>query len=160
DLVKLMSSLYTTIRQVDDRHVMFFPGPIQKGVNFYGRPRDNGWHDVGFTEHYYPGLFGSKTVVESHATLLTQTFPERKQYFERIGAPYYIGEFNVVFLSTGGNRMMREYFDRIAANNWIGTMWSYKLLNTRGHGNDRDVWYVVTNRDPFPKLDLQANSFD
>jgi glucan 1,3-beta-glucosidase len=133
DLVKLVSSLYTTIREVDDQHVMFAPGPIQKGISFYGSPQEHGWHDVGFTEHYYPGLFGSKTVVESHATLLTKTFDERKDYLDRFGAPYYIGEFNVVFRSVGGNRMMREYFDRIAANGWTGTMWSYKLLNARGH---------------------------
>jgi hypothetical protein len=160
DILKLVSSLYTTIREVDDRHVIFAPGPIQKGIEFYGEPKEHGWHDLGFTEHFYPGLFGSKTAVESHIVQLTREFPRRKVYLDRIGAPYFVGEFNVVHSATGGNRMMREYYDRIAGFGWTGTMWAYKLLSARGHGDDRDVWYAVTNTDPLPKLDLHTSSFE
>ena len=139
---------------------MFFPGVISKDIAFYGNPHEHGWQNVGFTEHYYPGLFSSPPVVESHAKTLNDTFPKRKAYLEQIGAPYYVGEFNVVLRSTGGLRMMREYFDRFAQNGWTATMWSYKLLQAGGHDDDADVWYAVTNTNPLPKLDLHSSSFE
>jgi endoglucanase len=159
DLAKLMSSLYTAIRQVDDRHVMFASGGLNTGIAFYGNPHDRGWHDFGFTEHFYPGLFGSKPVVESHARTLSQVWPGRKAYLYRIESPYFVGEFNVVLSAAGGNPMMREYFDRLANNGWAGTMWSYKLLSAGGHSDDHDVWHLVTNSDPLPKLNLQTSSY-
>ena len=160
NLLKLMSAIYPAVRQVDQQHVMFFPGVISKDITFYGNPHEHGWQNVGFTEHYYPGLFSSPPVVESHARTLNQAFPKRKTYLEQIAAPYYVGEFNVVLRSTGGLRMMREYFDRFAQNGWTATMWSYKLLQAGGHGEDADVWYAVTNTNPLPKLDLHTSSFE
>ncbi len=160
DLVKLMSAVYPAVRAVDPQHVMFFPGVISKDITFYGNPHEHGWQNVGFTEHYYPGLFSSAPVVESHAKTLNDAFRKRKTYLEQIGSPYYVGEFNVVLRSTGGVRMMREYFDRFAQNGWTATMWSYKLLQASGHGDDADVWYAVTNTNLLPKLDLHSSSFD
>jgi endoglucanase len=160
DLVKLMSAIYPAVREVDQKHVLFFPGVISKDISFYGNPHEHGWQNVGFTEHFYPGLFSSSPVVESHARTLNDVFPKRKTYLEQIGAPYYVGEFNVVLRSTGGVRMMREYFDRFAQNGWTATMWSYKLLQASGHGDDADVWYAVTNMDRLSKLDLHSSSFE
>ena len=67
DLVRLMDQLYSAVRAVDDRHLVFLPGGLGIGIEFYGNPHRRGWHDVGFTEHYYPGLFGDAVAVESHA---------------------------------------------------------------------------------------------
>ena len=159
ELVKLMPQLYHAIREVDDRHVIFFPGALRYGIEFYGDPKQQRFHDVGFTEHRYAGLFGDKPVLESHARELNDRFPKKQAYIERLGVPYYFGEFNVVRSAAGGDRVMRAYFDRAADFGWTATMWSYKLLK-RDAGVKPDPWYMVTNAAPLPKLDLQSSSYE
>ncbi len=157
ELRSLMTRLYSAIRLADDRHVVFFPGGLDKGIEFYGDPHANGWHDVGFTEHFYAGLFGNKPAVESHARILNQVWPADADYLDRIASPYYVGEFNVVLSACGGPTMMREYYDRLAQNGWTGTLWSYKLLSASG-GVGEDSWAMVSNATPLPRLDLQNSS--
>src|SRR5437762_2377777 len=96
ELLKLMHQLYRAVREVDDRHVIYFSGPLSGGIAFYGDPKEQGFHDLGFTEHFYAGLFGDKPVLESHARNLNREFPKRQAYAQRLGVPYYVGEFNVV----------------------------------------------------------------
>lgn len=159
ELAKLMPQIYRAIREVDDRHVIYFSGPLSGGITFYGDPKAQGMHDVGFTEHFYAGLFGSKPVLESHARDLNQQFPKKQAYVKQLGVPYYVGEFNVVNRIAGGERVMREYFDRMGAYGWTATMWSYKLLRPDG-GVKPDQWYIVTNAKPLAKLDLQSASYE
>jgi hypothetical protein len=159
ELAKLMPQLYRAVREVDDRHVIYFSGPLSGGIEFYGDLKARGMHDVGFTEHFYAGLFGSKPVLESHARDLNQNFPKKQAYVKRLGVPYYVGEFNVVNRVAGGERLMREYYDRMGAYGWTATMWSFKLLRPDG-GVKPDQWYMVTNAGPLPKLDIQTASYE
>lgn len=159
-LLKLIPQLYAAVRSSDDRHVVFFPGALNGGVAFYGKPADHGWHGVGLTEHNYAGLFGGKRAVSSHAYLLNRTFPARRAMAERLGVPYYLGEFNVVLRATGGERMMREYYDRMAEDGFACTMWSYKIIGAKGGDIPADHWQMVANASPLPKLDLQSSSYE
>jgi glucan 1,3-beta-glucosidase len=158
-LLELMPQVYRAIREVDDRHVIFFPGALRYGIEFYGDPKQQGMHDVGFTEHRYAGLFGDKPVIESHARELLERFPKKQAYVARLGVPYLFGEFNVVLRRAGGDRVMREYYDRAAEWGWTATMWSYKLLKREG-GVKPDPWYMVTNAPPLQKLDLRTSSYE
>src|SRR5439155_57516 len=87
----------------------------------YAGGKQQGFHDVGFTEHFYAGLFGGKPVLESHARELNQNFPKKQAYVKLLGVPYYVGEFNVIYRAAGGERVMREYYDRMGAYGWTAT---------------------------------------
>jgi glucan 1,3-beta-glucosidase len=158
-LAKLMPEIYQVIRSTGDQHVVFFSGALNGGIAFYGNPHSRGMTNVGFTEHFYPGLFGSKAALETQARVLNQELPAKFDYVSKIASPYYIGEFNVVLDSENPWRVMRAYYDRCAEYGWPATMWSYKLLSAKG-GVGPDTWCMVTNTDPLPSLDLNHSSYE
>jgi endoglucanase len=159
DLAALMPKIYDAIRSTGDKHIIFFPGVLGGGITFYGDVTKKGMTNVGFTEHYYPGLFGDKLAMESHGRLMTQELPAKAAYLQQLGVPYYVGEFNVVLQSIYATDMNRAYFDRFAQYGWAGTMWSYKLLTIHG-GAEPSAWYLVTNKDPIAAVDLHQSSYD
>ena len=157
-LAKLMPDIYQAIRSTGDQHVVFFSGALNGGIAFYGNPHRRGMTNVGFTEHFYPGLFGSKAALETQLRVLTQELPGKFDYASEIASPYYVGEFNVVLDSENPWRVMCAYFDRFAEYDWPSTMWSYKLISAKG-GVGPDAWFMVTNAGPLPSLDLNHNSY-
>ncbi len=158
-LAKLMPEIYQAIRSTGDRHVVFFSGALNGGIAFYGNPHDRGMTNVGFTEHFYPGLFGSKAALETQARVLTQELPAKNDYTDEIASPYYVGEFNVVLDSEDSWRAMRAYYDRFAEYGWPSTMWAYKLISVKG-GVGPDSWCMVTNAGQLPSLDLNHSSYE
>jgi endoglucanase len=159
-LTAVMPRIYKTIRQTGDEHVIFFDGPISGGIEFYGNPHSLGWTNIGFTEHTYAGLFGKdKPTIANHLHMLNEDFPKRQVYLDRIGVPYYLGEFNVVRAVAGGPAMMRRYYDRCASLDWSATMWAYKLIKRSG-GMSPDPWYMATNAHRLPRLSLENSSYD
>jgi endoglucanase len=159
DLRKIMGDCYTAIRATGDQHVMFFPGALGASPEFYGDPHTAGWTNVGFTEHFYAGLFGDKVAFESHLKTLTHTFPARQKWLDRVQSPYYVGEFNPVLDAIGGPRVTRAYYDAFAEHGWAGTIWSYKLIKPTG-GAATNTWYCVSNAEALPKLDLNSSSYE
>jgi endoglucanase len=157
-LADLMDRLYRAVREQDDHHVVFVAGARQ-GLDHYGSPAGRGWTNVAFTEHYYPGLFGSDPTLDTHARFLGQHIPIRAARFRDLGVPFLVGEFNVVHRRLGGPALMRRYFDAYAEHGWAATMWAYKLL-VRAGGAGGDFWGMVANRDPLPAFDPRASSFE
>ena len=159
DLRRVMSKCYAAIRQTGDQHVLFFPALIWGAPDFYEEPRKAGWTNVGFTEHFYPGLFGDKVVLEGHLTALEKVFPAREKWLEQVQAPFYVGEFNPVLDSSGGVRVTRAYFDAFADRGWAGTLWSYKLIKLDA-GARSSSWYCVSNAARLPRLNLDSSSYE
>lgn len=159
ELADLMPRIAKVIRETGDNHILFFPGALGGGIRFYDDPRAKGITGIGFTEHYYPGLFGSKPALETHARLLGQEFPLKRAYLDRLGAPYLVGEFNPVLAAVDPNRMMRAYYDRFSEYGWVGTMWSYKLLKPEG-GAAPSAWYMVTNANDLEPIDVATASYE
>jgi len=157
-LASLMPQIYQAIRSTGDQHVMFFSGALNGGIAFYGNPHTRGMTNVGFTEHFYPGLFGSKAALETQARVLTQELPAKHDYADQITSPYYVGEFNVVLDSENPSRVMRAYYDRFAEYGWPSTMWAFKLIGDEG-GVGPDSWCMVTNAAPLSPLDLNKSSY-
>ena len=155
-LIELADLVYRNIRSVDTNHVILLAG-THRGIEFYGKPADRGWQNVGFTEHFYPGLFGSDPTLETHAHFLSRTLPARESYLRTVQAPYLIGEFNVVLKELGGAALMRHYYDAYGRRGWAATMWAYKLVNRKG-GMPDDSWCMVKNRDPLPQLIINMMS--
>lgn len=159
DLQKLCRRMYDAVRSVDPDTIIFFPGTLSNGISFYGMPAEQGYKNVGFTEHFYPGLYGAKQALVSHARLLNQKLPQRAAWLRQANAPYLVGEFNIVLRSNGGDPLMRAYYDAYAEHGWASTMWAYKILKPEG-GATPDSWGMVTNAEPMPKLDIETASYE
>ena len=142
-LVATMSRLIDAIREVDPTHLVFCAGSL-RGIAMYGPPLSRHWENVGYTEHYYPGLYGDVPSLETHARFLSQSLRAKKELLSSWKAPFLVGEFNVVLDKAGGSAMMRRYYDTYAVNGWAATLWSYKLLKEES-GAHPDPWYMVTN---------------
>ena len=155
-LVDVFDRIYKSIRMVDTNHLIFAPGTHQ-GIEFYGAPKDHGWQNVGFTEHFYPGLFGSEPSVDTHALFIVRHIPWRAAYLDKMQTPFLVGEFNVVFGHLGGGALMRRYFDVYAEQGWAATMWSYKLLG-KDPGIGEDSWCMVKNEEPPPVVNIRTSS--
>ena len=150
-LVELSDVIYKSIRAVDKDHLIFFAGTT-KGIDFYGTPAEHNWNNVGFTEHFYPGLFwNGDPSPKTHALFIAQRIPWQKTYMEKVQAPFLVGEFNVVLQKAGGPPLMRRYYDIYASNGWAATMWSYKLWK-KASGIGPDSWSLVKNKAVQPML--------
>ncbi|QDU71026.1 cellulase family glycosylhydrolase [Mucisphaera calidilacus] len=154
-LKAVFGKIYDAIREVDERHIVFAPAPLWGGHAFYGSPEENGWTQVAFTEHHYPGLFGDSPTKQSHGRFVYRELPEKHAFIERVRVPMFIGEWNPVFESLGGGDLMRRYFDIYESYGWAAAMWSYKILHREG-GVVRDNWYMVSNAKTLHQLDFKT----
>ncbi|MEO0514985.1 MAG: cellulase family glycosylhydrolase [Planctomycetota bacterium] len=151
----LFGRLHDAIRTVDPDTLIYAPGTLQ-GIAFYGDPAGQGWTNVGFTEHTYPGLFGyGEPSLATHARFLSQWVGGKSRTIDAMDVPYLVGEFNVVFDHVGGPDLMRVYFDTYNAQGWAATMWSYKITKA-SPGIEDSNWYMVTNDESFDMSDLRT----
>jgi endoglucanase len=155
-LVATMDELIHAVREVDQRHLILCAGSL-RGMTMFGAPASRGWKNVGYTEHFYPGLFGGVPALETHARFISVDLRAKAELIKQWKVPYLAGEFNVVFDKAGGAAMMRRYYDIYAAHGWAATMWSYKIVKHQG-GRQPDNWYMVTNRDDLKIPHLRTDS--
>ncbi|QQE11272.1 cellulase family glycosylhydrolase [Planctomycetota bacterium] len=159
DLVKIVGKIHDAIREVDETTLVYAPGSL-RGVEFYGKPAERGWKNVGYTEHHYPGLFGNgDPTLDMHARNLAYGFMGIDEMLEDKQVPYLVGEFNAVFDLGGNSGLMRHYYDAYGERGWQATMWSYKLVK-EGAGIEGDGWYMVSNAEPLPWPDFETASYD
>lgn len=153
---EVFAQIVPAVRAVDPEKLIYAMGHYDTFTQ-YGSPKENGWHNVGYQMHYYPGLFGN-----GDPTLMTwarfyQTLPEVQEQVKAFGGPFLVGEMNVVFDQAGDGAMMRKAFDTFASYGWSTTMWSYKVLTADG-GHGDGSWGMVTNSQPMKKLDVRKDS--
>jgi endoglucanase len=152
---EIFEMCYQSIRKVDPDKLIFAHG-FYDGFTFFGTPKENSWHNVGFQMHHYPGLFGSEPSRLTHAKHLS--FLDGVQFdVKRFNSNFLIGEMNVVFESVGGGPLMRRYYDKHAELGWHTTMWSYKVHQASG-GIGPDSWGMVGNKNPLPPLSIRTAS--
>lgn len=157
-LITAMGELIDAVRRADPDKLIYVAGTF-RGIEFYGPPAARGWRNVGYTEHYYPGLYGDEPSLFTQARFLEQKVPARAALLRSWDAPFLVGEFNPVLLSSGGADMLRMHYDRYAAEGWGATMWSHKLVSRRG-GADPQPWSLVKNREPMAPPDFTTASAD
>jgi len=155
----IFEEIYRAIREVDERHIIFAPAPLWGGHGFYGNPHEHGWTNVAFTEHHYPGIFGSPATLRTHANFIHRLLPEKQAELRAVQTPMLIGEWNPVFERLGGGNLARRYFDEYGRLGWAAIMWSYKLLDRRGGVID-DNWHLVSNAQPLEPPDFRSASGD
>ena len=151
-LVTTMDELIHAIREVDQKHLILCAGSL-RGITMFGTPASHGWKNVGYTEHFYPGLFGGVPAVETHARFISLDLRAKMALLQQWKTPFLAGEFNVVFDKAGGAAMMRRYYDIFSSHGWAATMWSYKMVKHQGRRQPNN-WYMLTNLE-----DLKIPSF-
>jgi glucan 1,3-beta-glucosidase len=155
----LMPRIYQAIRSADDSKLVIFPNNRHGGMQFFGDLKATGLKNIGFTDHYYPGLFNSPPELESYAKVFQHRIPDAAQYLESQQAPMLLGEFNAVHDNLGAKAIMRRYYDESARLGWMCTMWSYKLLKPTA-GVQKNNWYMVTNAQALPAIDPKTSTLD
>jgi glucan 1,3-beta-glucosidase len=156
DQIKVFRQALAQIRAVDPEKLVYAHGSTDTFTH-YGKPKDNGWKNVGFEMHYYPGLFGGgDPTLQTQARHLRQLklIAEEVKSFD---APFLVGEMNVVFAEAGGGPMMRKTFDLHESFGWSTTMWAYKLLNANG-GEEKSSWGMYTNAKPIAPINFGSAS--
>lgn len=147
---------YKAIRKNDKEKLVYAMG-FYDGYDFYGDPVKNGWHNVAFQMHYYPGMFGNgEPTLLTHAKHLAGLSAVAAD-IDRLNVPFLVGEMNVVFDKAGGADTMRQTFDLHAMYGWATTIWSYKLFTPNG-GLGEGSWGMVTNKNPFVAPNLRTAS--
>ncbi len=155
--IKVMKRCYDAIRSEDPTTMILAHGHTDTFTH-YGRPEENGWKNVGYQMHFYPGLFGNgEPTILTHQRHL-QSLEGWAKITKDWNVPFLVGEMNVVFKRAGGAEMMRRTYDLHEKNNWMTTMWSYKVFGEGGFGDDH--WGMVTNADPLPPLDINTDSYE
>ncbi|MBN1765313.1 MAG: cellulase family glycosylhydrolase, partial [Sedimentisphaerales bacterium] len=170
---ELFDILYRAIRKHDDKHVIIASAHFT-GFDHYGDPKDHGWTHVGFSQNFYPGLFGGGPISpQTHKDFLQSLDDELRPRLQSLNIPFLVTEFNVVFNAAGGAEMMRRHYDAFAKHGWAATMWSYKLITSPGKKNTggwwlitntghqkTGAWWIVTNKTPLPAVDFNTADKD
>lgn len=150
-LAAVVKTLYADIRAIDSRHIILLPDH-PKGIAAYGKPSDQGMHQVAFETHPYPGFFGwGKPGSEVHRDWL-QCRPvgsgvcDWQRRMAALDVPLYIGEFQpwAELEPELSGQIARASYDRYAELGWASSAWSYKKLSREG-GRTPVNWGLVTN---------------
>jgi len=156
-LKNMLLRCYQSIRQFDDRHIIIFSSHYNS-ITYFTTEEIRSRKNVMFTQHFYPGLFGNgDATIETHQDFIRNNLPSDNERIKRYNTTSLIGEFNVVFKSAGGGKMMRVYYDTYSGYDLPTTMWSYKVLGDQG-GIGNGVWGMVTNLQPVAKIDFNRDS--
>lgn len=159
DLKSVFSRCYKSIREVDKDKLIFAHGASDT-FTFYGDPKANGWKNVGFQMHYYPGLFGNGDPTPMvHARHLA-SMDGVAAVVDKLNVPFLIGEFNVVFGKNShlGAPMQRLSFDTYAEKGWNATMWAYKVMSHDGAKFEFGNWGIVTSKYNAPYINFKTAS--
>jgi glucan 1,3-beta-glucosidase len=148
---------YDVMRPIDREAVLVFPGWFND-VNFYGAPAKNGWSNVIFDMHFYPGQFRWGTPgPETSVKFLQHGLADWRRRLDQISATMMVGEMKVVYKQPGSAEMTRRFFDYFAREGWPVTLWTWKELRPHAASPTGD-WMIATNAANLPKLDYQTSS--
>ncbi|MEO0630782.1 MAG: cellulase family glycosylhydrolase, partial [Planctomycetota bacterium] len=158
ELIELMDAVIREVRSVDESTLVFLPGQLS-GIDFYGDPKDRSWDNAGFTEHFYPGIFGNEErSLRRHARFVACELAVRRHQLQKSDVPFLVGEINTIFEWIGGPTLLAEHIKRFENEGWMTTMWSYRI-----HRNDgrlpRDNWTLVANAEAFA-FDVHTMSYE
>jgi glucan 1,3-beta-glucosidase len=148
---------YDVVRPIDREAILVFPGWFND-VNFYGAPADNGWSNVIFDMHFYPGQFRWGTPgPATSAQFLKHGLADWRRRLDLINATMMIGEMKVVYPQPGSAEMTRRFFDYFAREGWPITLWTWKELRPKT-GSPTGDWMIATNAEDLPRLNYRTSS--
>jgi hypothetical protein len=165
-LAEVSRKLYASIREIDPHHIIIL-ADHPKGIGAYGKPGDQGMHNVVFETHPYPGHFGwGKPGAEVHRNWLQCVSAGGglcawKDRMAALDTPLLLGEFQpwADMEAELGGQITRASFDAYASQSWAAAVWSYKVMSFKG-GQLQSNWGLVMNdaAHPLPELDFAKAS--
>ncbi|MGP1273142.1 MAG: glycoside hydrolase family 5 protein [Phycisphaerales bacterium] len=157
ELVEIVGRCVEAIRLIDPDRVIFAPGSLQ-GIEFYGDPAARGWSGVGFTEHYYDGVFtGDDRTMGTQSRLAEGGLGFAAEWSVATASPFLLGEFNPLWESAGGPFATRGLYDAAASLGLHAFVWAYKRIEPAG-GIGPDNWTLVANAQPWSLPDIRTAS--
>jgi glucan 1,3-beta-glucosidase len=165
-MAAVMKKLYASVRAVDPNHVIILPGH-NSGIDAYGKPSEQGMHNIAFEMHFYPGFFGwEKPGVDVQRNWLQCATKgdgscEWNNRLTALNSAFFVGEFQpwADMPDELAGQITRASFDAYAKFGWAASAWSYKLFSNNGGQRDGN-WGLVTNRtdDKVPAIDFATAS--
>lgn len=119
-----------------------------RGVEAFPSPSQRGWSGVIFSEHQYPTMGMTQPKPEVHERFLAEHYPELEKQQARLGAPIYIGEWNVIDPSSGGGGMARRYISEMERRGWSWAIWTYKQAARKPDSGVFGDWSFFHNDKP------------
>lgn len=123
--------LYDAIRAVDTKHVIMMEAVWDWEA--LPSPQTFGWQNVVYQFHYYMftqdaegNITGVQEAAQAHKNFIDQNVTSTRAYQALYQIPVMVGEFNAF-----NYRQNWEYYlDVFNRENWLWTMWSYKVHDT------------------------------
>lgn len=139
------AKLYDAIRQVDQRHVVFFEDGY-KGPDGMPVPAERGWSNVALSMHHY--RFDAHSEADQERGI-GQLASEVERAQRRLNVPFFLGEFNME--PWGSPKTLSDMFAALRKHEWSWAIWTYKVVMT---GGDKSLWGLYRNPAPVQPLDF------
>ena len=159
NLKELMPKIYAAVRSADENRLVIFPNARGHGPSFYGDIKSAGLTNIGFTDHYYAGLFGSPPTVESHVKVFEHRIPETAEYLQSQQSAD--ADRRIQRREHQGRRQADDaaLLRRIRPPRVDVHDVELQDLKTTA-GVQEDDWYMATNADALPAIDPKTSSLE
>lgn len=145
-LYQTQDVLFRAIRAVDTQHILFVEDGY-KGASHMPTPAAMGWTNVAYSIHSYRGNAKSEQDQWKHLKSLISTITQQQQ---RLGAPFYVGEFNIE--PHGTPALLGNFARELEKHNISWSLWTYKTVMKHGSGT-RSLWGWYRTPRGVPILD-------
>lgn len=130
-----------------------------RGLETFPVPAQRGWTGILFSEHQYPTMGMTQPKPEVHEKFIAEHYPELEKQQKRLGAPIYIGEWNVIDESSGGGAMARHYISEMESRGWSWAIWTYKQTVRKPDAIVFGDWSFYHNEKPI-NIDWEKDDAD
>lgn len=149
-IVSASDRLFHAVHGADpDRLVIVEDG--YRGLDGFPPPSKLGWSNVIYSQHHYPTMGETDPLPSIHERYFREDFPKSRRQQERLGAPVYVGEWNVIHTSAGGGPMTARYVREMEAMDWSWAIWVYKQTASEAPS---DLWSFYRNDRPLALPDF------
>jgi len=130
-----------------------------RGLETLPSVAERAWTGVLFSEHQYPTMGMTNPKPEVHERFITEHYPQLEKQQARLGAPIYIGEWNVIDESAGGGGMARRYIAEMERRGWSWAIWTYKQTVRKPDPISFGTWSFFRNDRPM-EIDWERDDAD
>lgn len=157
-IVDSADELYRAVRAADpDRLVVM--EDAYRGLDIFPAPASKGWTGVIFSQHHYATFGVPDPKPEMVEKYFKEIFPESQSQQKRLGAPVFVGEWNVMDKAAGGTAMTQRYVTEMEGRGWSWAVWTFKQCKPEGVSPD-EFWSFYRNDKPQDLPDFEKDPLD
>lgn len=157
-IVSAYDELVAAVRSADPDRLVIVEDAY-RGLGLFPTPAAQGWTGVIFSEHHYATMGVTDATPDMTKNYLDRAFPAAAQQQARLGAPVFVGEWNVMDAASGGAPMTRLYVSDMESRGWSWAVWTYKQASAAGVPPD-DFWSLYRNPSPTAIPDFAHDTLD